>query len=118
MKVSQMTTDQATDVMVRIVEPVTNIMHDKDVSAFLAKIAEGAQATPFEFLAENVAPLVTLACQKHRSDVYEVIAALSGKTSAEIGKQLFTQTISDAMDCVDRDLIDFFGSVGKSGKKM
>ena len=108
-----MTTDQAADALVRIAEPAANIMHDEDTLGVLEKLATSNDKAPLKFIADNIVPVATVLLKTHRSDVYEVIAALSGKKIAEIGKQKLTETITDIKECWDGELMDFFASLKK-----
>lgn len=110
MKISQMTTDQAADALIRIAEPASNIMHDKDTVEVLEKLARGND-NALSFIADNLIPVTTILLKTHRTDVYLVLSALSGKSVDEIGKQKITATIADVKDCWDDELADFFGSL-------
>lgn len=110
MKISQMTTDQAADALVRIADPASNIMHDEDTIAVLGKLANGNDA-PLNFIADNLVPVATVLLKTHRNDMYEIIAALSEKSKEEIAGQKWTETLKDIRDCWDGDLVDFFGSL-------
>lgn len=109
MKISQMTTEQAADVLIRIAEPVANIMHDEDSIKVLENLANGNDK-PLAFIADNLPVVVSVLVKAHRADVYEIVGALSGKPADEIASQKFTQTILDIRDCADKELVDFFGS--------
>lgn len=112
MKISQMTTDQAADVMVRIAEPVANIMHDESVLEMLQKMMSADTNNPVKFIADNLGAITAALLKARREDVYEIVAALSGKTAEEVAGQKITQTIKDIKDSWDGELVDFFGSAG------
>lgn len=114
MKISQMTTDQAADVLVRIVDPVSNIVNDEEFIKVLEKLAEADSSAPIKFLADNLAPIVGIALKSHKADVFEIVAALNKKTTEEVAKQKITKTIKDVMDSWDGELVDFFGSLRQS----
>lgn len=111
MKISQMTTDQAADALIRIAEPAANIMHDEETLKVLEQMAKSKDTNGLSFFADNIVPISTVLLKTHRSDVYEVISALNGKNTEDIGKQKFTETIRDIRDCWDGELTDFFGSL-------
>lgn len=112
MKISQMTTNQAADVLIRISVPASNIMHDSETMEVLEKLANGNDS-PLSFIADNIVPVTSVLLKNHREDVYEVVAALSGKTIDEIGNQKITETIKDIKEGWDGDLVDFFASLKK-----
>lgn len=111
MKLSQMTTDQAADVLVRIAEPSSNIMHDEKVYDMLEKLAKGNTDSAVKFFADNITMVVTALLKDHRADVYEIVAAVANKTVEEVSTQNIKQTISDIKDSWDGELLDFFGSL-------
>ena len=111
MKISQMTTDQAADALIRITEPASNIMHDEESIHVLEKLAKGNTENGLSFIADNLVPVATVLLKTHRTDVYEILSALNGKKSADIGKQKITETIRDIKECWDGELVDFFASL-------
>lgn len=110
MKLSQMTTDQAADALIRISEPASNIMHDADTIAVLEKLVKGDEQ-PLSFIADNLVPVITVLLKTHRSDLYEILAAFSEKNTADIAGQKITDTIKDIKECWDGELMDFFASL-------
>lgn len=111
MKISEMNTNQVADVLVRIAEPAANIMHDKNVFDMLEKLATGNDASPIKFFADNIALVVMVLLNAHRNDVFEIVAALSEKTVDDVGNQNIKTTVIDIKESVDKDLLDFFGSL-------
>lgn len=111
MKISQMTTDKAADVLIRIAEPASSIMHDEKVYEMLEKLAKGNSDSAVKFFADNISMVVTVLLKDHRSDVFEVVAAMNDKTVEEVAGQPITQTIKDIKECWDGDLTDFFASL-------
>lgn len=105
-----MTTDQAADVIMRIAVPAANIMHDEDTVKVLEQVAKGSDK-PLVFIADNIVPVTNILLKGHRNDVYEVVAALNGKTAAEVAAQKFTETVKEIKESWDGDLVDFFGSL-------
>ena len=111
MKISEMNTNQAADVLVRIADPASNIMHDKKVFDMLEKLATGNDSSPVKFFADNLTMVVTVLLKDHRNDVFEIVAALSEKTVEEVGNQNIKTTVFDIKESFDKDLLDFFGSL-------
>ena len=112
MKISQMTTDQAADALIRIAPSAANIMHDEDTVATLEKVANGSN-NPLVFFADNLVPIANILLKDHRADFYEIVAALSNKTADDVANQKFPETILDVKNCLDGDLVDFFVSLKK-----
>lgn len=110
MKISDMTTDQAADALIRISVPASNIMHDDETLATLDKLAHGNN-NALAFIADNIVPVATVLLKTHRNDVYEILAALTEKKRGEIAKQKITETIKDIKNCWDGELLTFLGSL-------
>ncbi len=108
MKISQMTTDQAADVLIKIAEPCANIMHDKNTIDMLDGLAKGKDVSTIDYLANNIPTVITVLLKDHRQDVYSVVAALAGKTAQEVAEQKISVTIADVKACWDGELVDFF----------
>lgn len=111
MKISQMTTDQAADVLIRIADPAANIMHDSDALAMLDDLSNSNADNAVKFFADNIPKVTVVLLKNHRSDVYEIVAALAEKTIDEVANQKITETIKDIKESWDGELIDFFGSL-------
>lgn len=117
MKISQMTTEQAADVIVRIAEPAGCMMRDENMLALVERIANTDDNNPFNFIGNNLSAIVYALLKDNRYNLFEVVAALNGKTREEVAQQKITATIQDIYDSLDRDLLDFFGTLRKSPKK-
>ena len=111
MKLSEMSTDRACDCMLALAEPVGNIVEDGKVAAAITDLmSQSDKITAAEAVGKAVRKILPLALREHRADVYQILAALTGKTTVEIAAQPIGQTISDAKGAFDRDLADFFQS--------
>lgn len=108
MKFSEMTTRQAAACMAEIAVPVGNILKSETVKAWYEEHKQ-EQANLHAFL-----PLIPLLLRDHYDDTAAIIAAMSGKTKAELDSQLATQTIADLKGCMDQELFSFFTSQPKS----
>lgn len=112
MKISQMTTDQAADVLIRISVPVANIMHDDETIKVLEDVVKGSN-DPFVFIADNIVPVTMVLLKDHREDVFEIVSALAEKSAEEVAKQKLPETIKDIKNSWDGELVDFFASLKK-----
>lgn len=112
MKISQMTTDQAADVLVRITQPVANIIDDPEVEPLIKKIAESRNLPTTKILSTFLPPVTALALKKHKTDLYEVVGALGQIPANKVGKLPVIQVMNIIKESVDQDLIDFFKSFG------
>lgn len=115
MKLSQLSTDRAMDLLCEIATPVTNIMTDEEL------IKELNSAVNFEkanTMAEKIAlitgkftKILPLILKKRKADLFSILASLNEKTIEEIGSQNVIKTMSQIKDIAkDKELLDFFKS--------
>lgn len=108
MRLSEMTTDQMAKCMCELVAPAAEIMADEAVLKALSALS-GAGEKPFlRLVADAATAIVPLLLKTHYSATVAILAAMTGKSCAEIRRQKGLQTIKDARECIDHDLIDFF----------
>lgn len=123
MKLSEMTTDRAMDVLCEITPFIANITADEELLEELRNaIDPKAVKTKAELMVkgvEKVTKLVPIVLKKRKADVFGVLAALNEKTAEEIGKQNIIATMVQVREVVkDKDLMDFFKScVGSEGSE-
>ena len=123
MKLSEMTTDRAMDVLCEITPFIANITADEELLAELRNaIDPKAVKTKAELMVkgvEKITKLVPIVLKKRKTDVFGILAALNGKTVEEIGKQNIIATMAQVREVVkDKDLMDFFKScVGSEGSE-
>jgi len=116
MKISDMTNDQATEAMIRISGPISNICDDEDMLAMVDEIAN-AKGTPVIKLVAKLLPrFVAFGLQKHKADLYEIIGALQMIPAAKVGKMNFAQTVKAMQDSYDDILVGFFTQSAAAGK--
>lgn len=123
MKLSQLSTDRAMDLLCEIATPVTNIMTDEEL------IKELKSAVDFEktnTMAEKIAlitgkftKILPLILNKRKADLFSILASLNEKTIEEIGSQNVIKTMSQIKDIAkDKELLDFFKScTGSEGSE-
>lgn len=123
MKLSEMTTDRAMDVLCEITPCIANITADEELLAELrSAIDPKAVKTKAELMVkgvEKITKLVPIVLKKRKTDVFGILAALNEKTVEEIGKQNIIATMAQVREVVkDKDLMDFFKScVGSEGSE-
>ena len=123
MKLSEMTTDRAMDVLCEITPCIANITADEELLEELrSAIDPKAVKTKAELMVkgvEKITKLVPIVLKKRKADVFGILAALNEKTAEEIGKQNIIATMAQVREVVkDKDLMDFFKScVGSEGSE-
>ena len=115
MKLSQMTTDKATDVLCEIAPYAMNIMTDEDLMSELQSAINFDEAnTMAEKIAVSVgkiSKILPILLKKRKNDIFGVLGALNDKSIEEIGKQNIIKTMSQIKDISkDKELLDFFKS--------
>lgn len=112
MKISEMTNDQATQAIIRIAQPMANIMDDPNAEALLEEFSKQKDQKLINAIS-NVLPKAVAFCMKdHKKDLYEIIGALTLIPTGKIGAMNFVQTIKELKDSIDQDFLDFFKSSG------
>ena len=115
MKLSQLSTDRAMDVLCEIATPVTNIMTDEELIKELKSAVDFEKANT---MAEKIAlitgkftKILPLILKKRKADLSSILASLNEKTIEEIGSQNVIKTMSQVKDIAkDKELLDFFKS--------
>lgn len=116
MKISELTTERAADVLCEVSIYALNILSDKELLASLHMQLEGTDgdSTKAELIAvasEKIAELVPLLLKKHKDDVFGIVAAVNGLTLEQVRQQKIIKTMTAIKEMAqDKDLIDFFRS--------
>lgn len=116
MKISELTTERAADVLCEVSIYALNILSDKELLASLRMQLEGTDGdrTKAEMIAiasEKVAELIPLILKKHKDDVFGIVAAVNGLTLKQVRQQKIIKTMTAIKEMAqDKDLIDFFRS--------
>lgn len=116
MKISELTTERAADVLCEVSIYALNILSDKELIASLRMQLEGTDGdrTKAELIAiasEKIAELIPLLLKKHKDDVFGIVAAVNGLTLEQVRKQKIIATANAVREMAqDKDLIDFFKS--------
>ena len=116
MKISELTTERAADVLCEVSIYALNILSDNELIASLRMQLDGTDGdrTKAEMIAiasEKVAELVPLLLKKHKDDVFGIVAAVNGLTLEQVRRQKIIKTMNAIKEMAqDKDLIDFFRS--------
>ena len=111
MKISEMTNDQATHAMIQLSGPFANICDDDDMMAILdevQKLRDNAGVPVIKAIAKILPKFVQFGLVKHKKDLYEIVGALLGASSKEVGAMNIVQTIQAVKDSYDEILASFF----------
>lgn len=114
MKLSGIKGDRVLDVIADIIDPIANMVQDKDVAAMFKReaVPEGMEAR--DFFAERMRKGMPVLLKGHKADIIAVMAAIEGVTPEQYAASLdLPKLFTDAMDLVTDDaLLDFLSSSG------
>lgn len=123
MKLLEMKTGQAMDLMLKLSRLISNITKDKDLIDPIAQAIDvekenlsvnGVRAK----VLEQWSTFIYMILEKHSDEFCGILAELNGSTPDKISEQPVTETAAQINDIInDKDLLDFFSSVMRRGKK-
>lgn len=112
MKLSELSTEQAADVLCELTPYIANITGDKNLLDELSKkfVKDGKTvAELYTFAAQKCAAFVPILLKDHRVDVFGVLSVINETTIDKIEKQNILETIKQLRELFkDKDLLDFF----------
>lgn len=122
MKLSELSTDRAADVLCEITPFLANLAGDtalQDTLRDKLKLQDGqkpSMAELYTFGAQKLAVIVPIVLKEHRADVFGMLAALNGTTAAQIAAQGVMDTMGQLREVMqDEQLRDFFKSLQQQG---
>ena len=112
MKLSDIRGDRVLDVIADIIDPIANMVQDKDVAAMFERkaVPEGMEAR--DFFAERMRKGMPVLLKGHKADIIAIMAAIEGVTPEQYAESLdFTKLFTDVMELVtDNAFLDFLSS--------
>lgn len=119
MKLSQMSTDKALDVMCELTPYVTEIVTDDVIFSKLQEGIDGEKANTLAakiaVLGKVISSLLPRLLKDKRHCVYGIIGIMCEKPVEEIAAQPLTETVKQAKEIfADKELLDFFRSCASS----
>lgn len=108
MKLSEMNTEQLAACLCKLAEPVGVLTADEEIADTIKQVGDNKAKPVYSVIGGAVAKLIPLMLKKHERETYGILAALTGKSEAELKAQNGLQTIKDAKECFDKELLDFF----------
>jgi len=115
MKVSQLSTDQALDVLCRLTPHISNITSDAALVETLGKVVNAGDGLnkygSFMLVADRLGESVPILLKTHREDVYGILSILNEKEPEEVAKQSLMETLRQLREVfLDKELMAFFKS--------
>lgn len=115
MKISEISTDNAMDVLCELTPYVTNIVTDENLVGELKKAIDfkeaNTMAEKIALTAGKITKIIPIILKNRKSDVFGIVGVLNGKTIEEVAKQNIIVTMKQIRDIAkDKELLDFFKS--------
>ena len=115
MRLSELSTDRATDVLCELTPYIANIVSDEELLEELKKSVDRKdivnKAQLLAVGAEKITKILPILLKKRKEDVFGILAVMNEKTVEEIAKQNILITLKQARTAFkDKELIDFFKS--------
>lgn len=117
MKLSDIKGDRVLDVIADIIDPIANMVQDKDVAAMFKReaVPDGMEAR--DFFAKRMCKGMSVLLKSHKTDIIAVIAAIEGVTPEQYAASLdFPKLFTDVMELVTDDAFLNFLSSQETGK--
>ena len=114
MKISEMTNDQATEVLARISVPMSNLLEDKDFVELVDEVSKGVTDNAAAFVARIIPKAASFCLKSPKDDLYEIVGALTFKPAKAVGNMNFLATVKELRESIDEDFIGFFRSSGNA----
>lgn len=117
MKISEMTSEQAVECLIRLSVPLGHICDDDGITNIAKKYAEIKGDTEnIRAFGRLLPEITTYALKTHKKDLFEVVGALIDKSNEEVAKMSFIELLKAIKGSYDEVLRDFFISNIKPGK--
>lgn len=112
MKLSDIKGDRVLDVIADIIDPIANIVQDKDVAAMFERKAVPDGMNARDFFAERMCKGLPVLLKGHKADIIAIMAAIEGVTPEQYAESLdFPKLFTDVMELVtDNAFLDFLSS--------
>lgn len=117
MKLSDIKGDRVLDVIADIIDPIANMVQDKDVAAMFERkaVPEGMEAR--DFFAERMRNGLPVLLKNHKADIIAIMAAIEGVTPEQYAASLdLPKLFTDVMELVTDDAFLDFLSSSETGK--
>lgn len=106
MKLSEMSTQKAAACMAELCAPMSAMVKNPVVKEYFDKAKNNE--VNMDLAVDAFSVLLPVFLRDHYVEVAKVLSILTGKSQKEINEQPIKQTISDAKNVFDGDLLSFF----------
>lgn len=117
MKLSNIKGDRVLDVIADIIDPIANMVQDKDVAAMFKREAVPDGMDARDFFAKRMCKGLPVLLKGHKADIIAIMAAIEGVTPEQYAESLdFPKLFTDVMELVTDDAFLNFLSSSETGK--
>lgn len=117
MKLSDIKGDRVLDVIADIIDPIANIVQDKDVAAMFERKAVPDGMDARDFFAKRMRKGLPVLLKGHKADIIAIMAAIEGVTPEQYAESLdLPKLFTDAMELATDDAFLDFLSSSETGK--
>lgn len=117
MKLSQISTDKAMDVLCELTPHITEILSDEELMEELKTAVdfnvEGCEtlAGRLAMIGDKISKIIPILLKKKKYNLFSILGVLNEKTAEEISKQNFLITMKQIKEMSkDKELVNFFKS--------
>ena len=120
MKLSELSTDKALDVLCELTPYIKNITDDEAATSSIGKVLDDGQGLNlygrFMLLAGWVGDFIPVLLRTHRADVYGNLSVMNERPVEEIASQKLIDTMAQVRELFrDEDFVSFFNSSAPQG---
>ena len=123
MKLSEISTERAADVLCELTPLIDSIITDEELMKALSAAIGAEDAASMSFgqklllVSDKVGKIVPILMKKRRAEMFGVLGVLNEKTPEQIARQNLVETMRQVYDLIhDRELMDFFKSCRNTGE--
>ena len=117
MKLSDIKGDRVLDVIADIIDPIANMVQDRDVAAMFKREAVPDGMDARDFFAGRMRKGMPVLLKGHKADIIAIMAAIDGVTPEQYAASLdFPKLFTDVMELVTDDAFLDFLSSPETGK--
>lgn len=118
-KISELTTDNAVDIICEIIPYVEDIITDEELMTEIKSklnLSQGANKLElYALLVGKISRIAPILLKKKRASVYGILAAFNGVPVEDINKQNFIVTLRQIKELVrDKQVVELFTSSGSA----
>ena len=117
MKLSDIKGDRVFDVIADIIDPIANMVQDKDVATMFKReaVPDGMEAR--DLFAKRMCKGLPVLLKSHKADIIAIMATIEGVTPEQYAESLdFPKLFTDVMELVTDDVFLDFLSSSETGK--